>query len=87
MFAVQDIVFQLQRLVSAMAKYHTDCHGILKEADVFPIEVDLSQSTFTYQQNIFHDGEDDEEEEEEAEEALPEAKADVTSGDLIGGLE
>ena len=38
-FLVQDIVFQLQRLVSALARYHNDCHGILKEADVFPIEV------------------------------------------------
>ncbi len=37
--SVQDIVFQLQRLVSGMARYHNDCHGILKEADVFPIEV------------------------------------------------
>merc|ERR1712062_131014 len=45
---VQDIVFQLQRLVTAMAKYHNECHSILKEADVFPIEVDLSRSTFTY---------------------------------------
>ena len=36
-------MFQLQRLVSALARYHNDCHGILKEADVFPIEVFLSK--------------------------------------------
>jgi len=46
--AVQDIVFQLQRLVTAMAKYHNECHAVLKDAEVFPIEVDLSRSTFTY---------------------------------------
>lgn len=39
LFLVQDIVFQLQRFVSAISKYHNDCHGVLKEADVFPIEV------------------------------------------------
>jgi len=62
---VQDIVFQLQRLVSAMARYHTDCHGVLKEADVFPIEVDLTPSTFTYGQSSFND-DDEEEDDEEA---------------------
>jgi hypothetical protein len=78
---VQDIVFQLQRLVSAMAKYHTDCHGILKDADVFPIEVDLSRSTFTYEPQSYND-EDEDDDEEEAQEALP----DPTSGDLMGDL-
>lgn len=57
-------MFQLQRLVSAMARYHTDCHGVLKEADVFPIEVDLSRSTFTYGQSPFNDEDDDEDEEQ-----------------------
>ena len=47
-FLVQDIVFQLQRLVSALARYHNDCHGILKEADVFPIEVCSSKIHFVY---------------------------------------
>ena len=40
---VQDIVFQLQRLVQAMSKYHQDCYRELKQADVFPIEVDLTK--------------------------------------------
>ena len=68
-FSVQDIVFQLQRLVSAMSKYHNDCHSVLKEADVFPIEVDLSRSTFTYDKsNEFNDdGEDEEEDDDELE--------------------
>jgi hypothetical protein len=59
-------VFQLQRFVAAMAKYHNDCHGVMKEAVVFPIEVDLSRGTFTYDtSNQFNDEEDDEEEEEQ----------------------
>lgn len=57
---VQDIVFQLQRLVTAMAKYHNECHAVLRDAEVFPIEVDLSRSTFTYDTaNQFNDGADD----------------------------
>jgi hypothetical protein len=42
-FVVQDIVFQLQRLVQAMSKYHQECYNELKKADVFPIEVDLTK--------------------------------------------
>lgn len=82
---VQDIVFQLQRLVSAMAKYHNECHTILKEADVFPIEVDLSRSTFTYDTaNQFNDNEDDEEEdEEEGEEEEQATEATERDVDLI----
>ena len=54
---VQDIVFQLQRLVTAMAKYHNECHAVLKDAEVFPIEVDLSRSMFTYDTvDRFNDG-------------------------------
>ncbi|XP_074647383.1 PRKCA-binding protein-like isoform X1 [Tubulanus polymorphus] len=78
---VQDIVFQLQRFVSAMSKYHTDCHSVLKEADVFPIEVDLSRSTFTYDKsNEFNDEDDDDELEEVGEVA---GEVPQISGDLI----
>ncbi|XP_052071913.1 PRKCA-binding protein-like isoform X1 [Mytilus californianus] len=74
---VQDIVFQLQRFVSAMAKYHNDCHGVMKEAVVFPIEVDLSRGTFTYDTtNQFNDEEDEEEEQEE--EVITESKVETT---------
>jgi PRKCA-binding protein len=86
-FPVQDIVFQLQRLVTAMAKYHNECHSVLKSAQVFPIEVDLSRSTFTYDtSNQFNDGCDDDREEQTAGEepektpTLPDIGADV---DLI----
>lgn len=39
---VQDIVMQLHRFITAMSKYHTDCHESMKSiTDIFPIEVDL----------------------------------------------
>lgn len=78
---VQDIVFQLQRFVSGMAKYHNDCHSVMKEAVVFPIEVDLSRGTFTYDtSNQFNDdGLDDEEEED----TVVEQDTAEESGDLI----
>ena len=70
LFAVQDIVFQLQRLVNAMAHYHNDCHGVLKGADVFPIEVDLSRGTFTYDTSgqINDDDDDDDDDDDAADE-------------------
>ncbi len=46
--SVQDIVFQLQRFVSGMSRYYDDCYAVLKEADVFPIEVDLSRTMINY---------------------------------------
>uniref|UniRef100_A0A672FW23 PRKCA-binding protein n=1 Tax=Salarias fasciatus TaxID=181472 RepID=A0A672FW23_SALFA len=45
---VQDIVFQLQRFVSGMSHYYDECYAVLKEADVFPIEVDLSRTMINY---------------------------------------
>uniref|UniRef100_A0A4X1VKT3 PRKCA-binding protein n=1 Tax=Sus scrofa TaxID=9823 RepID=A0A4X1VKT3_PIG len=64
---VQDIVFQLQRFVSTMSKYYNDCYAVLRDADVFPIEVDLAHTTLAYGpgQDEFTDGEDEEEEDEE----------------------
>jgi hypothetical protein len=43
---VQDMVFQLHRFITALDKYHKDCNEIMKEADIFPIEIDLDLSTF-----------------------------------------
>ncbi|XP_031554221.1 PRKCA-binding protein-like [Actinia tenebrosa] len=40
---VQDIVVQLQRFVSAVAVYHDSAYSVLKDANVFPIEVDLTR--------------------------------------------
>nr|XP_061805472.1 PRKCA-binding protein-like [Nerophis lumbriciformis] len=50
---VQDIVFQLQRFVSGMSRYYDECYAVLKEADVFPIEVDLSRTTINYSSPSF----------------------------------
>lgn len=64
---VQDIVFQLQRLVSALAHYHTECHTIMKATNIFPIEVDLSKSTFHYSDptnSTYHDLEEEDDDDE-----------------------
>lgn len=61
--AVQDIVFQLQRFVSTMSKYYDDCYAVLRDADVFPIEVDLARTTLSYgQKDTYTDGAEEEEE-------------------------
>lgn len=66
-----------------MSHYHNDCHSVMKEAVVFPIEVDLSRGTFTYDtSNQFNDGEDEEEEEADGEEATEVTETEHT-GDLI----
>ncbi|KAL0992958.1 hypothetical protein UPYG_G00101480 [Umbra pygmaea] len=63
---VQDIVFQLQRFVSGMSRYYDECYTVLKEADVFPIEVDLSRTMTNYgSQSQCYAGEEEDEEEEE----------------------
>ncbi|NP_001090147.1 protein interacting with PRKCA 1 L homeolog isoform X2 [Xenopus laevis] len=62
---VQDIVFQLQRFVSTMSKYNDQCYAVLKEADIFPIEVDLAKTTLACGQGeTFTDGTDEEEEDQ-----------------------
>ncbi|XP_035759118.1 PRKCA-binding protein isoform X1 [Egretta garzetta] len=59
---VQDIVFQLQRFVSTMSKYYDDCYAVLRDADVFPIEVDLARTTLNYgQKDTYTDGAEEEE--------------------------
>lgn len=61
--AVQDIVFQLQRFVSGMSHYYDECYAVLREADVFPIEVDLSRTTINYSSQSLSYTEDEDEEE------------------------
>uniref|UniRef100_A0A7N8X783 PRKCA-binding protein n=1 Tax=Mastacembelus armatus TaxID=205130 RepID=A0A7N8X783_9TELE len=61
---VQDIVFQLQRFVSGMSRYYDECYAVLKEADVFPIEVDLSRTMMNYSSPSLSYTEEEEEEEE-----------------------
>lgn len=62
---VQDIVFQLQRFVSGMSHYYDECYAVLKEADVFPIEVDLSRTMINYSSQSLSSYAGDEEDEEE----------------------
>ena len=53
---------------------------------VFPIEVDLARSTFTYNENDFaNDGEDDDEEEDDDDDELigQESQNNVLTGDLL----
>ncbi|XP_066934039.1 PRKCA-binding protein-like isoform X2 [Clytia hemisphaerica] len=38
---VQDLVFQLQKMLEAMTTYHNECEDELSKATIFPIEVDL----------------------------------------------
>lgn len=63
--SVQDIVFQLQRFVSGMSHYYDECYAVLKEADVFPIEVDLSRTMINYGSPSLSSYPGDEEDEEE----------------------
>ncbi|XP_077491133.1 protein interacting with PRKCA 1 isoform X3 [Amblyomma americanum] len=79
---VQDIVFQLQRLVSALSQYHSDCHGVMKGSCIFPIEVDLSRSTFHYPDPSVSPYQDEEEEDEDDDELLTAGSA---SGVADGG--
>lgn len=61
-------MFQLQRFVSTMSKYYNDCYAVLRDADVFPIEVDLAHTTLAYGPgpDELTDGEDEEEDEDPA---------------------
>jgi hypothetical protein len=45
---VQDVVWQLQRLVAGFAEFHGDTLCLLQGNSLFPIEVDLSRSAFQY---------------------------------------
>ncbi|XP_022252522.1 PRKCA-binding protein-like isoform X2 [Limulus polyphemus] len=81
---VQDIVFQLNRFVSALSHYHNDCHAEMKTANIFPIEVDLSGSTFHYPDPAVSPYQDEEDEDDDDE--LLEAKEakEIVEGNLLG---
>lgn len=48
-----------------MSHYYDECYAVLKEADVFPIEVDLSRTMINYSSQSLSSYAGDEEEEEE----------------------
>lgn len=58
---VQDIVFQLRRLMSGLTTFHQECAHLMKDAKLFPIEVDLTPNAFQYQSTnqIIRDEEND----------------------------
>ena len=64
-----------------MAKYHNESHVVLRQADVFPIEVDLSRSTFTY--DTSNQFQDDNEEEDDDYEDESDAAEEVREDNLI----
>lgn len=45
---VQDVVWQLQRLVAGLAEFHGETLSLLQGNSLFPIEVDLARSAFQY---------------------------------------
>ena len=57
-------MFQLHRFISALDKYHKDCNEVMKEADIFPIEVDLTIPTLRGAGQYDHDENDDENEQD-----------------------
>ena len=63
---VQDIVQQLQRLISALSAFHNECHSLLKDNTIFPIELDLSKTcTFQYPDPLVSPYQDEEDPEDE----------------------
>ncbi|XP_063228846.1 PRKCA-binding protein isoform X2 [Bacillus rossius redtenbacheri] len=57
---VQDVVWQLQRLVAGLARFHADTHEALRAcATLFPVEVDLAGSAFLYRTPACDEADDD----------------------------
>ncbi|KAK6617136.1 PRKCA-binding protein [Polyplax serrata] len=86
---VQDIVIQLQRLVTGLAEFHSKSLELLKENSLFPVEVDLSRNAFQYEctSPVMTAEDDDDTLITEAEEASEELAAATTASALIGSGE
>lgn len=87
---VQDIVFQLQRLVSTLSTFHNDSHALMKDNTLFPIELDLSKTcTFTYADpgvSPYQDDDDDDEEDVELAQAIEAKPTSSSSSSLTESL-
>lgn len=58
-----------------MSRYYDDCYAVLKEADVFPIEVDLSRTMINYSgQSLSYEDEEEEETSRGGEEEAPQTE-------------
>lgn len=80
---VQDVVLQIQRMVATFAKLHSECHTLVKNNFISPIQLDLSQScTFNYPDKL-QDEEDEDLVEERADEAIPSLLRDLELDDGI----
>ena len=87
---VQDIVAQLQRLISALSSFHNECHSLLKDNTIFPIELDLSKTcTFQYPDPLVspYQDEEDGDDEETNDSQLVEGLEAKPSDDLIESFE
>ncbi|KAL3312893.1 PRKCA-binding protein [Cichlidogyrus casuarinus] len=51
------VVSQLKRFVNAMAEYHQKCAVAMQDAQIFPIELELSNNTFAYKGDQINTGE------------------------------
>lgn len=50
---VQDVASQLQKLSKGLAEFYEDIHKLSKEnANLFPVEVDLTDSAFIYEKSF-----------------------------------
>lgn len=76
---MQDIVFQLHRFITALEKYHKDCNEVMKEADIFPIEVDLALPSLRGSGNDGQDDLDDENDQDNGEDLLPDDQQGISS--------
>ena len=87
---VQDIVSQLQRLISALSSFHNECHSLLKDNTIFPIELDLSKTcTFQYPDPLVspYQDDDDADEDESFDTQLVQGLEAKPSDDLIESFE
>lgn len=88
---VQDIVKQLQTLISSLAKLHTESYDTLKDCILFPLEVDLSANcSFTYPDPLtspYQDEDEDDTEQTREEDRKMTEEAIIQFGDLELGQE
>ncbi|KAL2725317.1 PRKCA-binding protein isoform X1 [Vespula squamosa] len=84
---VQDVVWQLQKFASGLAKYYANSADLLSAITLFPVEVDLSHSAFQYKSTgpqSIQDNEDiDEFEPEQKQEVKEEVLIDTQNSPLI----
>ena len=66
-----------------MAGFHTKCNETMKEAQIFPIEVDLSRGTFNKSKLSDQLSDDEDEVEEAKEEKEKEEAAEVKEEQLV----